>query len=78
MSITDKQCRAARGWLGLSQEELSHHCGVSRRAVADFERGVSVPQDRTLRDIQQAFENLGIELLFDGSRGIGIRLVQQV
>jgi transcriptional regulator with XRE-family HTH domain len=73
MSLTDKQCRAARGWLGWSQEDLSQHCGVSRRAVADFERGVSVPHDRTLRDIRQAFENQGIELQFDGVVAVGVR-----
>ncbi len=49
---------------------------VNRKTVADFERGVSVPHDRTLRDLRLVFEEAGIELMFDGARGTGIKAGQ--
>ena len=71
--ITNKQVRAARGWLGISQQDLADLCLVNRRTIAQFERGASVPFDRTLRDIQRALEDKGIEFLFDGPEPMGIQ-----
>ena len=72
--ITPAQSRAARAWLNISQHELADRSLVSRRAIAEFERGASVPFDRTLRDIQRALEARGIEFLFDEQRAIGLQL----
>jgi ribosome-binding protein aMBF1 (putative translation factor) len=72
--ISKEQCRAARGWLDWSQGDLAERAMVNRKTVADFERGVSVPHDRTLRDFRIALESAGIEFQFDGAHGIGIRL----
>jgi transcriptional regulator with XRE-family HTH domain len=74
MILTSQQCRAARGWFDWSQTDLATKSGVSRRAIAEFERELSVPHDRTLRDILRAFEEAGVELLFDGSRAVGLRV----
>ena len=74
--LNEKQCRSARAWLGLSQDELSEISKVSARTIAHFEAGNRVPHDRTLRDIQSAFEERGIEFLFDGAKGVGVRLRQ--
>lgn len=71
--LSSQQCRAARGWLDWSQDELATRSGVSRRAIAEFERGLSVPHNRTLRDIGTAFAKAGIEFLFEGSVAKGIR-----
>lgn len=71
--INELQCRAARSWLGLSQEELAALAKVSARTIAHFEAGNRVPHDRTLRDLQRALEEMGIEFVFDGSVGVGIR-----
>jgi predicted transcriptional regulator len=71
--ISPAQLRAARGWLNISQQELAELCLVHRKTIADFERGASVAQDRTLRDIQRALESRGIEFLFDGPRATGVR-----
>lgn len=74
--INEKQCRSARAWLGLSQEELAELSKVSARTIAHFEAGNRVPHDRTLRDIQSAFAQMGIEFLFEGAKGVGVRLRQ--
>lgn len=73
MLLTKEQCRAARGWLGLTQDELSAATGVAQKTIARFETGVVVPHDRTLMDLQRALEEMGIEFVFDGAVGIGIR-----
>ncbi|MCK9913327.1 helix-turn-helix domain-containing protein [Microbacteriaceae bacterium K1510] len=72
--LNKEQCRAARGWLGITQDELSSVSGVAQKTIARFETGVAVPQDRTLRDLQRALEELGIEFQFEGSKGVGIRV----
>ncbi|MFD1694966.1 helix-turn-helix domain-containing protein [Roseibium aestuarii] len=71
--INAKQCRAARAWLGWSQEDLSKASLVSKRAIASFELEKSVPHDRTLHDLKRAIEDAGIEFLMSGAIGIGLR-----
>jgi transcriptional regulator with XRE-family HTH domain len=71
--VNGQQLRAARAWLGLSQEELASQSGVARVTIANFENGRSVPQPRTLRDLQRTLEKVGIEFLFDRGVGVGIR-----
>ncbi|MGA2568424.1 MAG: helix-turn-helix domain-containing protein [Pseudolabrys sp.] len=71
--LSKEQCRAARGWLGLTQDELSSVTGVAQKTIARFETGVVVPHDRTLMDLQRALEEMGIEFVFEGSVGVGIR-----
>jgi transcriptional regulator with XRE-family HTH domain len=71
--LSAEQSRSARAWLNWSQSDLAEVSKVSKRAIADFERGETVPHDRTLRDIQASFERAGIEFLFEGARGVGIR-----
>jgi transcriptional regulator with XRE-family HTH domain len=71
--VNAKQIRAARGWLGLSQDELAELSGVAKRTIARFEQELSVPYERTLRDLQSCLEEKGIEFQFDGAIGVGIR-----
>lgn len=71
--VNGHQVRAARAWLGISQDVLSSETGVARKTIASFEQGRSIPQPRTLRDLQQALEQAGIEFLFDGDEGVGVR-----
>lgn len=73
-ALSAAQLRAARGWLGLSQQDLADACLVNRRTIAEFERGATVPHDRTLLDLQRALEDRGIELLFEKGVAVGIRL----
>lgn len=51
--------RAARKRQALSQEEVARRADLSWRTVWNIEKGVSVPRDRTLRDIAAA---LGLEV----------------
>lgn len=71
--INAKQCRAARAWLGWSQDDLAEKAECARRTIAAFEQEKSVPFDRTLRDIQRTLEDAGITFLMEGLRGIGLQ-----
>ena len=72
--LNKEQLRAARAWLGLSQNDVAKISKVASKTIKNFERGASVPYERTLRDIQEALEKLGIEFVFEGEEGVGIRL----
>ena len=71
--LNKEQLRAARAWLDLSQNELAKISKVAPQTIKNFERGASMPYERTLRDIQKVLEERGIEFVFDGEEGIGIR-----
>lgn len=73
--LASEQCRAARAWLGMSQDELAQLSGVSRRTIAWFEGGERVPHARTLRDLVGAFKKRGIEPVFDENRPVGLRVI---
>ncbi|WP_421704584.1 helix-turn-helix domain-containing protein [Aliiroseovarius sp.] len=74
MLITPAQCRAARSLLNWSQEELSHHAGVSRATVVDFEASNRAPIKNNLRSIADCLFAAGVELVpEEGSRGVGVR-----
>lgn len=62
------QSRAARGLLNWSQSDLVEHSGVSKKTIADFERGTTKPYGRTLIAIVAAFEAVGIEFIRGGVR----------
>jgi len=69
MSLSPAQCRAARALLNWSQEDLVRHSKITKKTVADFERGATQPRAQTLAQIT-AFEATGIEF-FDGA---GLRM----
>lgn len=71
--INAKQCRAARAWLAWSQDDLAEQSLVSKRAIAGFELEKTIPHDRTLRDLQRAFEDAGVTFLMNGAQGIGLQ-----
>ena len=74
MPISPAECRAARALLNWSQEELVARAGVSKKTIADFERGATQPRAQTLAQIAQAFEAAGIEFL-NGKRP-GVRIAR--
>jgi transcriptional regulator with XRE-family HTH domain len=54
------QCRAARGYLGWSREELAKAAGVSRAMVADFEGGKRDTLSVMRNALQDALEAAGV------------------
>ena len=67
--MTPEQCRAARGWLDLSQSELAEAANVSLSTVRDFEKGRRVPIGNNLNAISSAL--LGKGIVFQESGIIG-------
>jgi transcriptional regulator with XRE-family HTH domain len=70
--FTPGQCRAARGLLGWSQQELAQQARVGIVTVHQLEAGLSQPRRATLDVIQRAFEAAGIE--FTNGDQPGVRL----
>ena len=60
------QCRMARAALGWGVRDLARQAQVSPDTVARFERGEEL-RDRTLADLQRAFEEAGVAFLEDGA-----------
>lgn len=73
MEMSRDQCRAARGLLGWTQDQLATAASVSKKTLADYESGKRTPYDRTLADIRKAFEAAGLEFIPENGGGVGIR-----
>jgi transcriptional regulator with XRE-family HTH domain len=74
MSITAAQCRAARGLLGWSQQELAHVAAVGIVTIYQFESGKAAPRRATLTVIRLAFEAAGVIFIDADGEGPGVRL----
>lgn len=72
VEISPAQLRAARAWLGWTQDDLAVRAGISKRSIARYELSRSVPHSTTLIDVQRALESAGIRFLFDGAVASGI------
>ena len=71
--ITPTLSRAARVLLGWRQEELAKRSEVSLTAIRQFEGNkTATPHRTTLKALQQAFEDAGVEFIDDN--GIGVKL----
>ena len=76
--MSPEQCRAARGWLEWSQQELARRARVGLSTVKDFERGERTPIPNNLAAIRSAIEAAGIELVFgEAGESLGISRSQQ-
>lgn len=72
--MSPEQSRAARGWLGWSQQTLAERANISVSTIKDFENGSRTPIANNLGAIQKAFEGVGVTFLFDTSgRAEGIK-----
>ncbi|OYQ35343.1 hypothetical protein CHU95_09040 [Niveispirillum lacus] len=77
-SLSPAQCRAARGLLDWSQEELAQASGLSRSTVRDFESGRHEPHRASLILILQTLAAQGVEPVgagADGGEGVRLRAV---
>jgi transcriptional regulator with XRE-family HTH domain len=59
--MTPSQCRAARGLLNWTQDEMASAAHLSVVTVRNFENEKSTPQRATLDVIQRALEAAGVE-----------------
>jgi transcriptional regulator with XRE-family HTH domain len=72
--ITSAQCRAGRGLLAWSQQELADAAGVGVVTVHQLEAGTSEPRRATLEVLRRAFEKAGVEFIDENGGGPGVRL----
>jgi DNA-binding transcriptional regulator YiaG len=68
--MSPEQCRAARGWLDWSQDQLASASGVSLSTVRDFEKGRRAPIQATLGAMKVALERKGIGFVDGETCGI--------
>lgn len=66
--LTIEQCRAARGLLGWTQQDLADASGLSKTAINNYEKSHSDIKAESLKAIRMAFESAEIE--FIGEQGI--------
>jgi transcriptional regulator with XRE-family HTH domain len=74
--VSSAQCRAARALLGWTQAILADRAGVGRKTVAHFEIGRRDLKARTRREIMATLEHAGVEFLWPGPGGEGVRLLR--
>jgi transcriptional regulator with XRE-family HTH domain len=75
LSLTPAQCRAARGLLDWTQEELAEMAGVCRSTVRDFEKGRHDLSRSSEAQITAALAGAGVYLISAGEMGPGVRLL---
>jgi transcriptional regulator with XRE-family HTH domain len=67
------QCRAARGLLDWTQDQLASAARVRAATISKFENGISTLQQVTLHAIQHAFEAAGVEFTNGGQPGVRLK-----
>jgi hypothetical protein len=72
--ITPSQCRAARGLLDWSQQELADAAHICVATVRLFEGEAAEARQATLAVLRQAFELAGVEFIDENGGGPGLRL----
>ena len=71
--IDPVQVRMARAALGWGVRDLAVNAGVTANTVSRFENGADA-LGNTLRKIQRALEDAGIEFIDENGGGPGVRL----
>jgi ribosome-binding protein aMBF1 (putative translation factor) len=72
-----EQCRAARGWLAWSQEELAKRAKVGLSTVKDFEGRRRTPIANNLAAMRRALEAAGIEFTNGDVPGVRLKRAKQ-
>ena len=75
--ITSAQCRAARGLLDWTQQELADRAGVGIVTVRQVEAGLTEPRRATLEVIKRALEAAGVEFIHENGSGPGVCLLNR-
>lgn len=71
--VTAAQCRAARGLLNWTQQDLADHAGLGIVTIRQIEADITQPRRATLTVLKQAFERAGIEFIDQNGGGPGVR-----
>lgn len=71
--LSSKQCRAARGLLDWTQEELANRAGVSRGTVRGFENGQHDLRRASAAMIRTTLEQTGVLFIEADGLGEGVR-----
>jgi transcriptional regulator with XRE-family HTH domain len=71
--LTPAQCRAARGLLDWTQQQLADQARVGVVTIRLLESGQTLPRRATLDVITRAFESAGVELINPNGGGAGVR-----
>ena len=74
--LTREQVRMARAALGWGVRELAVKAGVTANTISRYENG-SDAMGETLRKIQRALEEGGVELIAENGGGVGVRFKKQ-
>ncbi len=74
MSLTSAQCRAARGLVNMTQQQLAEASGVSLRTITHFEKSGRTPIPAILRALKDALETAGVIFIPSNGEGVGVRL----
>lgn len=72
--LTASQCRAARGLLDWTQQQLADAARVGVATIRQFEGGATVPRHATLAVLKGALELAGVEFIDEDGGGPGVRL----
>ena len=72
--VTPSQCRAARGLLDWSQQELADKAQIGVVTVRQLEAGMHQPRRATLDVVKRCLEAAGIEFIDENGGGPGVRL----
>jgi transcriptional regulator with XRE-family HTH domain len=72
--MTPAQCRAARGLLDWSQQELAEAASVGVVTVRQFEGSKVAPRNSTLEVLTRALVAAGVEFIPENGGGAGVRL----
>ena len=75
--LTPGQCRAARGFLDWTQDELAARAGLSRSTVRDFEKGRHELHPSSELLLVRTLDEAGVMLIPPGDVGPGICLKRQ-
>jgi transcriptional regulator with XRE-family HTH domain len=72
--VSAAQCRAARGLLDWSQQELADRAGLGIVTIRQIEADITDPRRATLAVLKQAFERAGVEFIDENGGGAGVRI----
>ena len=72
--MTPAQCRAARGLISWSQQQLADAAQVGIVTVRQFETEAAKPRNATLAVIRSALESAGVVFVDENGEGPGVRL----